>query len=239
MRSLSLVTSCYAWRLGILFTPLECEDDDLIGDVRQALRPFFCVTCSSYKPEMRHDVRSHVQVLVLGADLRTVEDQEEDQPPPIHPYAAMPKTPAQSSNEGSRAAPEPYSVNRRPETLEPPPRVKESHPKADPPPSKPPDPPKQPKKAAPPPKPKPPPPPPQQYDISIRHAVEAGPEVKVTIWTNWTFAAVREALAKKLGREDIRRKARFVFKASAGTSPWIAFKDLDALEMLCAMLGIV
>ncbi|CAE7519936.1 CPK19 [Symbiodinium natans] len=94
------------------------KDDDPIGDIRQ--------------------------VLVLGADLRTVEDQEDDQPPPIHPYA--------------------------------------------------------------------------------------GPEIGLTIWTNWTFAAVREALAKKLGRDDIRRKARFVFKASAGTSPWIAFKERQCPE---------
>ena len=186
------------------------------------MRTCFAVTCD--------------KVLVLGADLRTVEDQEEDQPPPIHPYAAMSKTPAQSSNEGSRAAPEPYSV-RRHETLDPPPRVKESmHPSADPSPAPPKPPeskPPQPKKAAPP-KPKPPPPPPQEYETRIRHAVEAGPEIKMTIWTNWTFAAVREALAKKLGREDIRRKARFVFKASAGTSPWIAFKDLSrgALRIL-------
>ena len=167
------------------------------------------------------------QVLVLGADLRTVEDQEDDQPPPIHPYAAQPKTPIQSPNEGSRAGVDSYSVSRRREGLEPPPRAKESaYPSADPHPAppKPPEPKPTPKKAAPPPKPKPPPPA-QQYEIRIRHAVEAGPEITLTIWTNWTFDAVREALAKKLGRDDIRRKARFVFKASAGTSPWIAFKD--------------
>ncbi|CAE7925767.1 sodA [Symbiodinium sp. KB8] len=181
------------------------KDDDPIGDVRQ--------------------------VLVLGADLRTVEDQEDDQPPPIHPYAAQPKAPVQSPNEGSRAGVDSYSVPRRREGLEPPPRAKESaYPSADPPPAppKPPEPKPTPKKAAPPPKPKPPPPP-QQYEIRIRHAVEAGPEITLTIWTNWTFDAVREALAKKLGRDDIRRKARFVFKASAGTSPWIAFKDQETV----------
>eukprot|EP00439_Symbiodinium_sp_Y106_P063243 s3552_g9.t1 len=181
------------------------KDDDPIGDVRQ--------------------------VLVLGADLRTVEDQEDDQPPPIHPYAAQPKTPIQSPNEGSRAGVDSYSVSRRREGLEPPPRAKESaYPSADPHPAppKPPEPKPTPKKAAPPPKPKPPPPA-QQYEIRIRHAVEAGPEITLTIWTNWTFDAVREALAKKLGRDDIRRKARFVFKASAGTSPWIAFKDQETV----------
>ncbi|CAE7838571.1 unnamed protein product [Symbiodinium sp. CCMP2592] len=181
------------------------KDDDPIGDVRQ--------------------------VLVLGADLRTVEDQEDDQPPPIHPYAAQPQTPVQSPNEGSRAGVDSYSVSRRHEGLEPPPRAKESaYPSADPHPAppKPPEPKPTPKKAAPPPKPKPPPPA-QQYEIRIRHAVEAGPEITLTIYTNWTFDAVREALAKKLGRDDIRRKARFVFKASAGTSPWIAFKDQETV----------
>ena len=88
------------------------------------------------------------------------------------------------------------------------------------------------------PKPKPPPPP-QQYEIRIRHAVEAGPEITLTIWTNWTFDAVREALAKKLGRDDIRRKARFVFKASAGTSPWIAFKDVHLSFLACGAIQVV
>lgn len=74
------------------------------------------------------------------------------------------------------------------------------------------------------PKPKPPPPPPEEYEIRIKHAVEAG-EVPLKIWTNWTFGAVRDALSKKLKRDDIQKKARFVFKAGTGTAPWIAFKD--------------
>ena len=73
-------------------------------------------------------------------------------------------------------------------------------------------------------KPKPPPPPPEEYERRIKHAVEAG-EVPLKIWTNWTFGAVRDALSKKLKRDDIQKKARFVFKAGTGTAPWIAFKD--------------
>ena len=66
--------------------------------------------------------------------------------------------------------------------------------------------------------------PPEEYDLTIRHAVEEG-EVQLRVWSNWTFGAVRKALAKKLGRDDIQKKARFVFRAGDDTSAWLAFKD--------------
>ena len=70
--------------------------------------------------------------------------------------------------------------------------------------------------------------PPEEYDLTIRHAVEEG-EVQLRVWSNWTFASVRKALAKKLGRDDIQKKARFVFRTGDGSSPWLSFKDHKGL----------
>lgn len=41
-----------------------------------------------------------------------------------------------------------------------------------------------------------------------------GGEVQLKIWSNWTFAAVRDALAKKLRREEIQKRARFLAEPS-------------------------
>ncbi|CAL1134717.1 unnamed protein product [Cladocopium goreaui] len=172
------------------------------------------------------------QVLVLGADLRTEEDSHDEAMPPVHPYAEMKRPPQHIATEPP-GRPQPYAVKSRPqeELNVPPPRVSdfrdgmetpqtasqpvparfEPQTRAEP----------KPKVVA---KPKPPPPPPEEYEIRIKHAVEAG-EVPLKIWTNWTFGAVRDALSKKLKRDDIQKKARFVFKAGTGTAPWIAFKD--------------
>ena len=70
--------------------------------------------------------------------------------------------------------------------------------------------------------------PPEEYDLTIRHAVEEG-EVQLRVWSNWTFASVRKALAKKLGRDDIQKRARFVFRTGDGSSPWLSFKDHKGL----------
>eukprot|EP00435_Cladocopium_sp_Y103_P013172 s5588_g3.t1 len=185
------------------------KDDDPLGDTRQ--------------------------VLVLGANLRKEEESDGEAMPPVHPYAEMKRPPQHIATEPGTAPgrPQPYAVKSRPqeELNVPPPRVSdfrdsmetpqtasqpvparfEPQTRAEP----------KPKVV---PKPKPPPPPPEEYEIRIKHAVEAG-EVPLKIWTNWTFGAVRDALSKKLKRDDIQKKARFVFKAGTGTAPWIAFKD--------------
>ena len=70
--------------------------------------------------------------------------------------------------------------------------------------------------------------PPEEYNLTIRHAVEEG-EVQLRVWSNWTFASVRKALAKKLGKDDIQKKARFVFRTGDGSSPWLSFKDHKGL----------
>ena len=156
------------------------------------------------------------QVLVLGADLNTKTNEADDPMPPIHPYA-MGKTTPVERDEGPPAV-EPYSVKGR-EVLAPPKRVKEVNetfiePKVEK---------KEPKAT---PKVKEPKvlPPAEEYEICIKHAVEPG-EVVLKIWSNWTFGTMRDALAKKLKREEISKKARFVFKAGTGTAPWVAFKD--------------
>lgn len=163
-----------------------------------------------------------MQVLVLGADLNTETNEANDPMPPIHPYA-MGKTPATVEREEGPPAVEPYSVKRR-EVLAPPKRVKEVNetfiePKVVP---------KQVEKKEPKatPKVKEPKvlPPAEEYEICIKHAVEPG-EVVLKVWSNWTFGTMRDALARKLKREEISKKARFVFKAGTGTAPWVAFKD--------------
>ncbi|CAK9091470.1 Superoxide dismutase [Mn] [Durusdinium trenchii] len=172
------------------------KDDDFVGETRQ--------------------------VLVLGADLQTV--QPDEPMPPVHPYADVGRPPSrplkgESDDEGP-PRPQPYSVRSRVhEELEAAPRVNDLPQTPMPPP-----PPQLQPKPTPKPKPKPVPRPPQEYEITIKHAVEPG-EVQLKIWSNWTFAAVRDALAKKLRREEIQKRARFVFKAGTGTAPWVAFKD--------------
>lgn len=166
-------------------------------------------------------VHSQLQVLVLGADLNTETNEANDPMPPIHPYA-MGKTPPTMEREEGPPAVEPYSVKRR-EVLAPPKRVKEVNetfiePKVEKQVEK-----KEPKAT---PKVKEPKvlPPAEEYEICIKHAVEPG-EVVLKIWSNWTFGTMRDALAKKLKRKKISKKARFVFKAGTGTAPWVAFKD--------------
>ena len=184
---------------------------------RQALSLRMCFLTSCFHQCQDDDpVGETRQVLVLGADLQ--KDEPAEEMPPVHPYADVGRKAnttsfAESDDDGPPRL-QPYSVKSRPhEQLEPPPRVRdlpETPPvKAEP-------------KKPPAPKPKPPPPPPEEYEIIIKHAVEAG-EVPVKIWSNWTFGAVRDALARKLQRD--LKKARFVFKAGTGTAPWIAFKD--------------
>ncbi|CAJ1334523.1 unnamed protein product, partial [Effrenium voratum] len=156
-----------------------------------------------------HALGATRQVLVLGADLRT--DPEPDPMPPIESHREEKEAIAASEKEAfvfksSRYGPESSSSSsvHRPEL--PRERQKEAAvPKA--------------------PKPKPP----QEYEIRIRHAVESGPEVKLKVWTNWTFGMVRDALAKQQGRADIQKRARFAFKAGTGTAPWIAFKDEEVV----------
>ena len=162
----------------------------------------------------------HTQVLVLGADLNTKTNEADDPMPPIHPYAMGKMTPVER-DEGPPTV-EPYSVKGR-EVLAPPKRVKEVNetfiePKVEKKVEK-----KEPKAT---PKVKEPKvlPPAEEYEICIKHAVEPG-EVVLKIWSNWTFGTMRDALAKKLKREEISKKARFVFKAGTGTAPWVAFKD--------------
>ena len=155
--------------------------------------------------------------MVLGADLRVEESDEEM--PPVHPYAQGKQQHHILTDESPQ--PQPYSVKSRLSKEEMgAPRVNdfkeesrfEPQQRVEP-------------KPKPTPKPKPPPPP-EEYEIRIQHAVESG-EVWLKIWSNWTFGAVREALSKKLQRD--LKKARFVFKAGTGTAPWIAFKDHEVV----------
>eukprot|EP00913_Durusdinium_trenchii_P035748 g33450.t1 len=161
------------------------KDDDFVGETRQ--------------------------VLVLGADLQTV--QPDEPMPPVHPYADVGRPPSrplkgESDDEGP-PRPQPYSVRSRVhEELEAAPRVNDLPQTPMPPP-----PPQLQPKPTPKPKPKPVPRPPQEYEITIKHAVEPG-EVQLKIWSNWTFAAVRDALAKKLRREEIQKRARFLAEPS-------------------------
>ncbi|CAE8636599.1 unnamed protein product, partial [Polarella glacialis] len=71
-----------------------------------------------------------------------------------------------------------------------------------------------------------------KQDTDEWHALEECSEVLLKVWTNWTFAEVREALASKLGREDVRRKARFVFKTGSGSAAWMSFKDDEIVGWL-------
>lgn len=122
------------------------QDDDFVGETRQ--------------------------VLVLGADLQTV--QPDEPMPPVHPYADVGRPPSrplkgESDDEGP-PRPQPYSVRSRVhEELEAAPRVNDLPQTPMPPP-----PPQLQPKPTPKPKPKPVPRPPQEYEITIKHAVEPG-----------------------------------------------------------------
>jgi len=69
----------------------------------------------------------------------------------------------------------------------------------------------------------------REVDISIQHAIETARATPLTVWTNWTFKEVREALARRVGSDEIREKARFVFKSGNEALSWMSFKDDELL----------
>jgi hypothetical protein len=70
---------------------------------------------------------------------------------------------------------------------------------------------------------------PHEVQIFVKQAVD-GMQVTLSAWTNWTFAKVKEALGQKLGRDDVKSRARLVFKAGDGIGAWVPFKDSDVLN---------
>lgn len=65
----------------------------------------------------------------------------------------------------------------------------------------------------------------QRVDLVVQHAVEGEQEVRLPVWSDWTFGQVKEVLALQCGQDDIRKRGRFVFKAGLNDGSWMAFKD--------------
>jgi len=82
-----------------------------------------------------------------------------------------------------------------------------------------------------PPQQQPPPLPPLcEVSLLVNHAVnECDVEVRLKVMSRQTLGQVREALADKLQREDVRTKARFVRKGADGKGPWV---DIDDEELV-------
>lgn len=78
------------------------------------------------------------------------------------------------------------------------------------------------------PAPPPPPPPPEEIEILIKHAIKEGTGVQVKVCVNWTYKQVKEALAKKLGNDSVRKNAKLVFsKGSGWNTTWGFYQDTE------------
>jgi len=82
----------------------------------------------------------------------------------------------------------------------------------------------------------------REISLRIRHAInEDGGQVVLQLWSHWKFHEVKQALAEHLGREDIRQKAKFVFRpgGQSAAGAWAAFKeeeqvgDRTELNVMC------